>query len=372
MARQILWKKTLHAPWYFVSRTQGREIWTQVLPSLICFYLNPSFSFFREKALSPCSENYTTGPFQSPPLSCPVSSAVLHISQKRRPTPIQVNSDGPRACSRESRAEMQTFRRAAFTRRRQEHTHSRDSAPRQNRRATRQHTPGHTPHGHTWEHTCYPQIPPPAVHDARVTRSVGPQPLPARNWPAVGWARHSRPPPPVASSGRDAAAAPAEAWNAGSCRAIAGGAAGASGQGGNGLREAAGAGSAGTGAWSPARRTQRSSRQLPGGSLASALARSLELPPGFPLSCGPGSCRRGNRAHSLPGTPGCGRASPGREWSPSGLSPPAHPKGTWRHWLWLWGCRGTLKAAGAGDSPMTDDHWLSWALTGRQTQCQAP
>lgn len=195
MARQILWKKTLHAPWYFVSRTQGREIWTQVLPSLICFYLNSSFSFFREKALSPCSENYTTGPFQSPPLSCPVSSAVLHISQKRRPTPIQVNSDGPRACSRESRAEMQTFRRAAFTRRRQEHTHSRDSAPRQNRRATRQHTPGHTPHGHTWEHTCYPQIPPPAVHDARVTRSVGPQPLPARNWPAVGWARHSRRPP---------------------------------------------------------------------------------------------------------------------------------------------------------------------------------
>lgn len=53
--------------------------------------------------------------------------------------------------------------------------------------------------------------------------------------------------------------------------------------------------------------------QLPGGSLASALALSLELPPGFPLSCGPGSCRRGDRAHSLPGTPGCGRASPGRE-----------------------------------------------------------
>jgi len=125
-------EKTLQAPCYFVSRTQGREIWTQVLPSLICFYLNSS-------------ENYPTGPFQSPPLSCPVSSAVLQISQRRRPTPIQVNSDGPRACSQRSRAEIQTFRRAAFTRRRQAHTHSRDSAPRQNRHATRQHTPGHTP-----------------------------------------------------------------------------------------------------------------------------------------------------------------------------------------------------------------------------------
>ena len=37
---------------------------------------------------------------------------------------------------------------------------------------------------------------------------------------------------------------------------------------------------------------------------------SLELPPCFPLSGGPGSCRRGGRARSLPGTPGCGRAFP--------------------------------------------------------------
>lgn len=133
-------------------------MWTQVLPSLICFYLNSSFSFFREKALNPCSENYTKGPFQSPPLSCPVSSAVLQISQKRRPTPIQVNSADPRACSQESRAEVQTFRGAAFTRRGQEHTYSRDSAPRRNRCATRQHTPGHTQHRHACEHPCYSQI----------------------------------------------------------------------------------------------------------------------------------------------------------------------------------------------------------------------
>ena len=179
-------------------------MWTQVLPSLICFYLNSSFSFFREKALNPRSENYTTGPFQSPPLSCPVSSAVLQISQKRRPTPIQVNSAGPRACSRESPAEMQTFRGAAFTRRRPEHTHSRDSASRQTRRATRQHTPGHTQHRHAREHPCYSDPPPagPRCGARRPSRARRGSPaLGARNWPAVGCARHSRAPPPLRHQG---------------------------------------------------------------------------------------------------------------------------------------------------------------------------
>lgn len=99
----------------------------RVLPRKLFVSIEFLISFFREKALSPCRK-ITGEAIQSPHTYYTVSSAVLTHLQIRRPTPIQSNSDGPLRLSQGERAEMQTFRRAAFTRHRQEHTQSRDSA----------------------------------------------------------------------------------------------------------------------------------------------------------------------------------------------------------------------------------------------------
>lgn len=240
--------------------------------------------------------------YSSPHLSHAQCSAVLPHQQNRRPTPIQVNSDGPRACS--GRAGRRRNQKGSVHTTQIEHTHSRDPAPRQNRRATRQHTPGHTPHRHTWEHTPATLDQFPRVHGRRPSHRSGPQPLPARNWPAVGWARHLVPPRCVIR--RDAAAG----WGLKccSCRAIAPAE----------LREVSGQGGAGCG------------RLLGPGAPGQVRGRPLAGPSAAPASC-PAVCssRRSpslgspvselwarlvpawDRAHLLPGTPGCGRASPG-------------------------------------------------------------
>lgn len=68
----------------------------------------------------------------------------------------------------------------------------------------------------------------------------------------------------------------------------------------------------------PALLQQAAGRSAPPGPLPRA--------PGFPLRDGPGSCRRGGRAFSLPGRPGCGRFPLGEREVPVGSVPRA-PEG---------------------------------------------
>lgn len=99
------------------------------------------------------------------------------------------------------------------------------------------------------------------------------------------------------------------------------------GQGGSGLREAVGAGALARAAWSPARRTQRSSRQASPWSGFRLGARSLSSSLRASRAVGPACAGVGIEPYSLPGTwpvQGFPRGGSG----PSGLGPRAHPKGT--------------------------------------------
>lgn len=85
-------------------------------------------------------------------------------------------------------------------------------------------------------------------------------------------------------------------------------------------------------------------------------ARSLSRAPRvFPLSCGARLVPAWGRAHSLPGTPGCGRASRAGVkslWAQS----PRTPEGDVEALTLALRLQGYAESSWCRDSPMTDDH----------------